>query len=403
MGLDGRAGRSGHWVVLVPFAPEHHGFVYELAVADPSSFHGLFPFGIPDRDGFAERLGKGVSNCFVVVGRKSGRPLGLAFIYRWSRQHEVAYFQLTLIPSARGSGIGVEAAYLFVAYTFSSFNIRKLYVEAGAWQLAAVRRAIGTLLQEEGCLRDHRSFGGRWHDQVFLSIDRARYRGDERGLRGILAQCRRSAPSGSVATESRAPAETSPPAGSSSRWKALGNELRSLESGRVRLVPAQPSHLKYLFGLATAEDVGHNWRFGGAIPTIQEFQQGFHQGVFAQFVAVLRRNGHPFGHLVAYQADPLNGHVYIGGVTEARLHRTGFPIDAFVILMRYLFGNWNFRKIYMDLPEFNRSQILAGGIIEGLTEEARLRDVIYHDGSWWDRSILAINQTFFMTSLGLGA
>jgi RimJ/RimL family protein N-acetyltransferase len=367
---------------------------------DPASFHDIFPLVLPDRDSFADRLFQMVSSCFMVVGRRSQRLLGVAYLYRWSGQHGLANFHVSLKRSARGSGVGVEAAYLFVTHIFSSFNIRKLYLEAGAWQAAEFGGAIGGVLREEGRLRNHRSFRGRWHDHVFLSLDRDTFCGHEGGLRGLLAERKRSGSSNAI-PNGGSEAQREVPSGASSRWKALGKGVSSLESARVRLVPILSRHLKYLYGLNTAEDVGHRWRFGGAVPTVQEFQRRLNHGVFVQFISVVRRNGQPFGHLVAYDADPLNGHVYIGGVTESRLHRTGYPIDGFVILMRYLFGNWGFRKIYMDLPEYNRDQLLRHGMIEGLKEEARLLDVTYHNGSWWDRSILAIDREIFMISLGL--
>jgi RimJ/RimL family protein N-acetyltransferase len=391
------SGRSGRWVRLVPLAPDHYEFVYGLLVEDPAAFHSLFPAGVPSRNAFGDRIDQAVLCCFVVVGTKSDRPLGVACLYQWSAQDQVAHVFVTMTGAARGTGMGIEAACLFVAYVFAAYNVRKLYVAAAGWQLAAVRSAVGGLLEEEGRLRDHRYRAGCWYDEHILSVRRDRFRARGGGVRGLRAS--RNGPAGEGAGRpSMSDGAGAPVRGESprSRWIAPAPVVQRLESRRVRLVPVGPVHMSYLYGLATTDDVGSRWIFGGMVPTLQEFQRRFHHGVFAQFVPVLRRTDRPFGHLVAYQADLLNGHVYIGGVTEGRLHRTGYPIEAFMIFLRHLFLSWNFRKVYMDLPEFNRSQMFAGGLVDAVQEEARLRDFSYHDGEWWDRSIVSLRRTTFM-------
>lgn len=389
--------RSGRWVRLAPITPGHYSFVRGLAVQDPAAFRSVFPERLPEPDVFMDRFLSVITTCFVVesVGRR--RPAGVAYLYRWSGQHGFADFQVAMTPSLRGTGVGIEAARIFIDHVFNSLNIRKLYVTAASPQLRAFRHAIGDVLQEEGRLRDHAYLAGRWHDEHILAIERDRYRGWVSGhlaLRTTKAVVEEFDAGGPAA---KAVVGDEP----TSRWQSLEGRITGLDSARVRLVAPGREHLPYLYGLATSEDVGTRWRFGGGVPTLREFERSFHQGVFAQFVPTLRSGGKPFGHLVAYQADQASGHAYVGGVTEARWHRTGYPIEAFAIFMRYLFTNWDFRKLYMELPEYNRSQVLARGMIGGLREEARLRDVVYHDGSWWDRSILAIPRTFFMASVGV--
>lgn len=401
--IDGSGpARSGRWVRLVPLTSDHYEFVYGLLVEDPGSFHSLFPTGVPTRNAFADRIDQAVPCCFVVVGTKSGRPLGVACLYQWSAQDQVAHFLVSMTGPARGTGMGVEAASLFMVHIFVAYNVRKLYVAAAEWQLAAVRSAIGGLLEEEGCLRGHRYRAGCWFDEHILSVRRDRFRAHGGELRGFRVSCGGQA-DGPGSAPSTPGGVASPTAAElpRSRWVAPAPFVQGLESRRVRLVPVAPAHMNYLYGLATSEGVGSRWVFGGMVPTPQEFQRRFLHGIFAQFVPVLRRTDRPFGHLVAYQADLANGHVYIGGVTEGRLHRTGYPIEAFMIFLRHLFLSWNFRKVYMDLPEFNRSQMFAGGLVDAVQEEARLRDFSYHDGEWWDRSIVSLRRTTFMEHVGL--
>jgi RimJ/RimL family protein N-acetyltransferase len=388
-------------VKLVPLGTKYYGFLYSLFLENPSCFQWLFPFRVPERDTFVDRAAQAVSNFSVILGGEDGRPIGIAYLYQWRPQDGVAYFHVSLLQTARGAEVDVEAVRIFLAGVFSTLNIRKLYTKVEAWQMPTVESALGGDVEQEGCLRDHSYLGGKWHDQLILSVSRDRWYGNE-GHPEVLVPSRQKAEVSSVPSETLERTHDAPaaPVVPDPRWLPLGRDTRNLVSSRVRLVSVQPGHMEYLYGLAASGDVGGRWRFGAAVPTMREFQRSFHQGVFAQFVPVLRRSGQPFGHVLAYQADPLNGHVYIGGVTEARFHRTGYPMEAFAILLRYLFTNWNFRKVYMDLPEYNRSQVFSAGVIDGIQEEARLRDVTYYNGSWWDWSIVSISREFFMECLG---
>lgn len=388
-------------VDLVAVTGEHYSFVYNLFLEDPSCFQWLFPFGIPERDAFIERVSQAVSNFQIVVEGKGGRPIGIAYLHQWRPQDGVAYFHVSLAPTASNDDMQNKAMNSFVSAVFRTLNIRKLYMNIDEWRFYAIARSLSGKYEHEGRLKDHSYYDGRLHDRLIVSVNRDRWCSGEGGaeMSSISHESIEADPAPSPAENGspNGPAEVGP----DPRWLPLGRDTRNLVSARVRLDSVQAGHMEYLHRLAASDDVGLRWRFGGVAPTIREFQRSLHHGVFAQFVPVLRHSGQPFGHVLAYQMDPLNGHVHIGGVTEARLHRTGYPMEAFVIFLRYLFTNWNFRKIYMDLPEYNRPQVFAAGLIDGIEEEARLRDVTYFDGSWWDWSIVSISRNFFRECLGL--
>jgi RimJ/RimL family protein N-acetyltransferase len=388
-------------VKLVPFSPEHHAFLHDCYAEDPSIFQWLFPFGMPDREILAERVPQSVSHLLVIIEASHQTPIGIAYLYRWRPPDGVAFFSLSFRKDGKGADLGKEAATMFVEHIFSSLNMRKLFIKGCVWQLTTICDAMGSILEEEGCLRDHIYFDGHWHDQLILSVSRERLNAFPASGQLAAGSADAIPEYSSFSTLAERKSDSWSEGEPTSRWLPLGKETRPLVSSRVRLVPAQSSHIKYLYEFATRGGAANRWRFSSGMPTLQEFQRRFHQGVFAQFVPILKRTGQPFGHLLAYQADPSNGHVCIGGATEARLHRTGYPIEAFVILLKYLFVNWNFRKIYVDLPEYNREQILSGTLIDGVHEEARLRDVVFHDGAWWDWSTISISRTFFRDCLGI--
>jgi RimJ/RimL family protein N-acetyltransferase len=56
-----------------------------------------------------------------------------------------------------------------------------------------------------------------------------------------------------------------------------------------------------------------------------------------------------------------------------------------------LFGNWNLRKIYAEVPEYNLD-VVWGAEQSLFEEEGRLREVEFLDGRWWDQSIGALSR-----------
>nr|MDT0665497.1 hypothetical protein [Micromonospora sp. DSM 115978] len=52
---------------------------------------------------------------------------------------------------------------------------------------------------------------------------------------------------------------------------------------------------------------------------------------------------------------------------------------------------WNYRKIYMECPEYNYGQ-LASGAGRWFEVEGRLKDFNYYDGQYWDEYLLAISR-----------
>jgi hypothetical protein len=66
-------------------------------------------------------------------------------------------------------------------------------------------------------------------------------------------------------------------------------------------------------------------------------------------------------------------------------------IIGFALFLNYVFSCFDFRKLYMELPEFNYDQFASG---EGryFELEARLRDHSFFGGRYWDELVLAIYQ-----------
>lgn len=167
----------------------------------------------------------------------------------------------------------------------------------------------------------------------------------------------------------------------------------------VQLVPVSAAHHEFLYGLAAGEDTGFRWRFGGTVPSFEHFRDTLSNGVLSQSVVLERTSQTPVGLVVAYNGDLNNGIAYLGAVMAPAVQGTGLAIEALLLLIRYVFDTWSFRKLYLEVPEFNMPA-MSGGALRWFVEEGRMRQCIFRVGRYWDRLILAIDR---QTAAGLAA
>jgi RimJ/RimL family protein N-acetyltransferase/acyl carrier protein len=152
---------------------------------------------------------------------------------------------------------------------------------------------------------------------------------------------------------------------------------------RVRLRPVEPTDLSFLYRLATEGETGERWRHRGAVPDPQSFAQRLWDGVLTQSIVERLADSRPVGLACAYSANLRDGYVYLAGVCDTQMLRSGLCTQGLMLLADHLFRNWSFRKIYFEATAFNYAQFASGsGRI--FVEEARLADHTFYDGRYWD-------------------
>lgn len=147
--------------------------------------------------------------------------------------------------------------------------------------------------------------------------------------------------------------------------------------------------LAYLYWLATSEGSGWRWRYRGRVPTPEAFNESLWTGVLTQFVVRRRRSQERLGQVVVYDADHESGFAFLAAVFSPPLVGSGVAAGASAAFVRYIFAQWAFRKLYLEVPEFNLP-LLASGIGGPLAAEGHLRRHDFSGGRYWDRHILAI-------------
>jgi RimJ/RimL family protein N-acetyltransferase len=158
---------------------------------------------------------------------------------------------------------------------------------------------------------------------------------------------------------------------------------------RFSLVPLTPEYYRALFLLSITDQNSFRWRFHGSTPSLESFERSLHPGVLCQFVVV--PTGQPqrlTGLVVAYNANLQNGYCFLAAVTDSS---AGAGIlEAVGLFLRYLIRNWPFRKIYLEVPEYNFDQYRSAVSAGILREEGRLKEHSYFLDRYWDQITYAI-------------
>ena len=157
---------------------------------------------------------------------------------------------------------------------------------------------------------------------------------------------------------------------------------------RITLLPVVPDHYQFLYELATSEEIGFRWRYGGQVPSYEVFVQQMWTGVLTQFLITQTESGRALGLTVAYNADLRNGHAYIAAVMDQHEVLPGSGVEANALFLDYLFTTWNFRKLYAEVLAFNLPQF-SSGLGSAFQEEGVLREHHYYGGRFWDQHLVA--------------
>lgn len=180
-------------------------------------------------------------------------------------------------------------------------------------------------------------------------------------------------------------------------WDA--NNLKGApRTGRwVSLVPIAPQYMTFLYQLATNEENGFRWLLAGMVPPAEAFEQNLWKGVLAQFVVIVRSSSAPIGIVIAYNAEMNHGFAYLGADFAPNVQGIGIAIEAVELFVDFVFATYNLRKLYMEVPEYNRPS-MAHGIGGILREEGVLREHTYFRGQYWDRHMLALYRDEFLAA-----
>jgi RimJ/RimL family protein N-acetyltransferase len=157
-----------------PAAEDLASIVNLLAISDASRFGIDEPISQDSVDGFITKLrherAAGVALTYGIVLVSTGILVGLIQVRQLDPVFEAAEWDMTLLPSVRGTGVFLDAARLVGSFMFKSLSTHRLEARV----LVQNGRANGALRKlgavQEGLLRRAVRRGGDYVDQVLWSV-----------------------------------------------------------------------------------------------------------------------------------------------------------------------------------------------------------------------------------------
>ena len=147
-------------------------FLYELMTSPQAGGRVRFAGATPSPDKIAASLWDSVLAQFVIEGINSQKPLGLVAITSPNFRDGFAYISALGSPETQGRGLIAEGVLLGFHYAFTTWPFRKIYMEATEESYAAFKSGLGRFFVEEGRLREHSFWNGRFIDVLILAVYR---------------------------------------------------------------------------------------------------------------------------------------------------------------------------------------------------------------------------------------
>ncbi len=164
----------------------------------------------------------------------------------------------------------------------------------------------------------------------------------------------------------------------------------------VQLVPVGPQHEAQLREQELKYG-GPEWRFGGQVPSPEEYHQRLWQGVVAQYL-VIDAGERVLGLVACYQCDFVSGTAFLSAIRfgDQPNVNVGFIRGCLMFVSR-LFNDFPLRKLYLESAESN-SSLFGGGRSLLLTEEARFRERVWLNGQFEDLIVHSVSRDAWQSS-----
>jgi RimJ/RimL family protein N-acetyltransferase len=162
-----------HRVRLRTIADGDSAFLYELMSSADAGGRVRFAGATPSPEQIASTLWDNVLAQFIVESVSARGPLGLVAITSPNFRDGWAYLSAVGTPAAQGSGLVAEGVMLAFDHAFRSWPFRKIYMEVSETSYPAFRSGLGRCFVEEGRLREHAFWDGRYTDLFILSVPRS--------------------------------------------------------------------------------------------------------------------------------------------------------------------------------------------------------------------------------------
>jgi RimJ/RimL family protein N-acetyltransferase len=166
--------RHGRHTRVRPVLPSDYDWLYRVAMLSSAGSRWRLHGDMPNMEQFVQFLFQG-SKATTIIEDLDSRPLGMVQV--WNTDSVSGHSQITafLSPEAEGKGWPLEGVLMFIDYAFRAFNLRKIYIEALDTELQSYKSLVGTVLQQEGCFKQHKYVFGEYIDCYLFAIYRPQF------------------------------------------------------------------------------------------------------------------------------------------------------------------------------------------------------------------------------------
>lgn len=149
---------------------------------------------MPDGRDFAEFLWRDVAAQFAVITSERLSLIGLVQLHALDLRSRHVHLSFLIANEFHRMGWPLEAALLAVNYAFSMWDLRRVYVQTVASDIAHFASVGQKVMTEESRLSEHQDVGGSLDDLVRLTATREEFElGRERLLRAMSPPVRHRA------------------------------------------------------------------------------------------------------------------------------------------------------------------------------------------------------------------
>jgi RimJ/RimL family protein N-acetyltransferase len=141
-------------------------------VSEHSGGRVRFGGATPSPEKVAASLWESVLAQFLIETRSSSEQLGLVAITSPNFRDGFAYLSALGADQAQGSGLVAEGVLLAFNYAFLTWPFRKIYMEATEESYGAFYSGLGSFFTEEGRLKQHTFWNGRYMDMAIFAVYR---------------------------------------------------------------------------------------------------------------------------------------------------------------------------------------------------------------------------------------
>ncbi|HPN65731.1 MAG TPA: GNAT family protein [Candidatus Goldiibacteriota bacterium] len=117
----------------------------------------------------SEKVAKKKVYQFIIVDAKENKDVGSVYLRDVDRVNRHAEFGIFIgEPSARGKGLGAEAARLITDFAFNKLKLNRIFLRVFSDNVKAIKSYKAAGFKTEGIFREHYRIGGQYKDMTFM-------------------------------------------------------------------------------------------------------------------------------------------------------------------------------------------------------------------------------------------